>query len=324
MEVIPGLHQLKVPIPDNPIGFVLPYLFEVPGGCAIIDPGWDDPESEAALQSQMDGLGLSFRHVKQIIVTHVHPDHYGLAGRVREASGAPVIVHEQDIAQLRQRAQRLSGDIEGWFRGYGLPQDETFVWQAAHGRRWHVDTEPDRTMADGETLALGRFRLRVIWTPGHSAGHACFYLDDELLLLSGDHVLPTITPNISLWPGSEDENPLSDYLGSLRRLRGLQPRRVLPAHEYDFADLHARLDELEEHHEERLQQMIEAVKAGASTAYDIARAVRWSIGHYDNFNPGTRRAALTETVAHVRYLVGEGRLRSVAAEDGIARFAAPA
>ena len=322
MEIIAGLHQLKVPIPNNPIGYVLPYLFEVPGGCAIIDPGWNADESEEALRSQMAALGLSFGDVKQIIVTHVHPDHFGLAGKVREASGAPIYVHESDIQQLRWRADRDSSEIESWFKGYGLPESETSVWQAARNRRWQVDTEPDRLIKDGESLKLGRFVLEVIWTPGHSAGHACFYMREEELLLSGDHVLPTISPNVSLWPGSEDD-PLSDYLASLEKLRGLRPRRVLPAHEYDFEDLEGRLDELEEHHEDRLQQMVDAVKDGATTPYEIARAVRWSIGHFDNFDPGTRRAAVTETVAHVRYLVGVGRLLPFSEQDGISRFALP-
>ncbi|HLF77993.1 MAG TPA: MBL fold metallo-hydrolase [Dehalococcoidia bacterium] len=323
MEIIAGLHQLKVPIPNNPIGYVLPYLFEVPGGCAIIDPGWNADESEEALRSQMQALGLGFGDVKQIIVTHVHPDHFGLAGKVREASGAPIYVHERDIEQIRWRAGRSSDEIETWFRNYGLPEGETPVWQAARNRRWQVETEPDQLMKDGESLRLGQFELQVIWTPGHSAGHACFYMASEELLLSGDHVLPTISPNVSLWPGSEDDNPLADYLHSLNRLRGLRTRRVLPAHEYDFEDLEGRLDSLEEHHEDRLQQMVDSVQAGATTAYEIARAVRWSIGHFDNFDPGTQRAAVTETVAHVRYLIGEGRLRTFQQEDGISRVALP-
>jgi glyoxylase-like metal-dependent hydrolase (beta-lactamase superfamily II) len=178
-------------------------------------------------------------------------------------------------------------------------------------------------MKDGETLKVGAFELQVIWTPGHSAGHACFYMESEELLLSGDHVLPTISPNVSLWPGSDD-NPLQDYLASLNRLRGLRARRVLPAHEYDFEDLEARLDSLEEHHEDRLQQMVDSVQGGATTAYEIARAVRWSIGHFDNFDPGTQRAAVTETVAHVRYLVSAGRLRTFSEQDGISRVALPA
>jgi glyoxylase-like metal-dependent hydrolase (beta-lactamase superfamily II) len=322
MEIIAGLHQLKVPIPNNPIGYVLPYLFEVPGGCAIIDPGWNADESEEALRTQMQALGLGFADVKQIIVTHVHPDHFGLAGKVKAASGAPIYLHERDIEALRWRADRSSEEIEAWFYNYGLPRSEAPIWQAARGR-WQVSAEPDVLMKDGETLKVGAFELQVIWTPGHSAGHACFYMESEELLLSGDHVLPTISPNVSLWPGSDD-NPLQDYLASLNRLRGLRARRVLPAHEYDFEDLEARLDSLEEHHEDRLQQMVDSVQGGATTAYEIARAVRWSIGHFDNFDPGTQRAAVTETVAHVRYLVSAGRLRTFSKEDGISRVALPA
>ncbi len=322
MEIIAGLHQLKVPIPNNPIGYVLPYLFEVPGGCAIIDPGWNADECEASLRSQMGALGLGFGDVKEIIVTHVHPDHFGLAGKVRDASGAPITVHESDVEQLSWRAKINSDEVEAWFRAYGLPEGGAPVWQTARSRGWQIDTRPDKLIKDGAVLKLGSFELETIWTPGHSAGHACFYMRDEELLLSGDHVLPTISPNVSLWPGSEAD-PLSDYLASLHKLRGLKPRRVLPAHEYDFEDLEARLDGLEEHHNDRLQQMVDAVQAGATTAYEIARAVRWSIGHFDKFEPGTQRAAVSETVAHVRYLVGNGRLLPFNEGDGISRYALP-
>ena len=141
-------------------------------------------------------------------------------------------------------------------------------------------------MHDGETLKLGAFELRVIRTPGHSPGHACFYMERELLLLSGDHVLPTISPNVGLWPGS-DADPLGDYIRSFKLLRGLPVKHVYPAHEYDFADLEARLDELEVHHEERLGEVIAAMTAGATTCYEIARGVKWSIGHFDKFDFGT-------------------------------------
>jgi glyoxylase-like metal-dependent hydrolase (beta-lactamase superfamily II) len=146
-----------------------------------------------------------------------------------------------------------------------------------------------------------------MWTPGHSPGHACFYEERRELLLTGDHVLPTISPNVGLFPGSE-LNPLGDYLASLRRLRGLAVRRVLPAHEYDFEDLEARLDGLEAHHEERLQEVIDAMRDGATTGYAIARAIKWSIGHFDGFDPMTRRAAMTETMAHLEHLMRAGRI----------------
>jgi glyoxylase-like metal-dependent hydrolase (beta-lactamase superfamily II) len=139
------------------------------------------------------------------------------------------------------------------------------------------------------------------------------------LLLTGDHVLPTISPNVGLWPGSEHD-PLGDYLRSLQRLRGLSVKRVLPAHEYDFEDLEARLDGLEVHHEQRLQEVIDAMEAGATTGFEVARGIKWSIGHFDGFDVMTRRAAMTETMAHLEHLMRAGRIE-LHEEDGRAYYA---
>jgi glyoxylase-like metal-dependent hydrolase (beta-lactamase superfamily II) len=320
MEIVNGLHQLKVPVPNNPVGFTLPYLFEVPGGAAIIDPGWDADESVDSLKEQLGDLGLGFRDIKRVIVTHVHPDHYGMAGRVKEESGCEVLVHEKDIEFLRWRANELPNtDIDGWFERNGMPPSPG--WRASVGGRmgrWMTGIEPDTTMTDGQTLTVGRFELQVMWTPGHSPGHACFYEPNQELLLTGDHVLPTISPNVGLWPGSEAD-PLGDYLRSLERLRGLAVKRVLPAHEYDFEDLNARLDGLEAHHEERLQEVIEAMAAGADTGYEIARGIKWSIGHFDGFDHMTRRAAMTETMAHLEHLLRQGKITGEA-DNGVVRY----
>jgi glyoxylase-like metal-dependent hydrolase (beta-lactamase superfamily II) len=321
MEIVNGLHQLKVPVPNNPVGFTLPYLFEVPGGAAIVDPGWDAPESVEALQSQLEALGLSFREIKHVIVTHVHPDHYGMAHRVKEASGCDVLVHEEDTEFLRWRTVELPNtNVDAWFERHGMPVIDSARRASVGGRmgRWGLAVEPDRAMTDGERLRLGDFELLVMWTPGHSPGHACFYEEALELLLTGDHVLPTISPNVGLWPGSE-QNPLGDYLASLRRLRGLAVKRVLPAHEYDFEDLEARLDGLEQHHEERLQEVIDTMEAGATTGYEVARGIKWSIGHFDGFDMMTRRAAMTETMAHLEHLMREGRIE-LREEDGRAYF----
>jgi glyoxylase-like metal-dependent hydrolase (beta-lactamase superfamily II) len=321
MEIVNGLHQLKVPVPNNPIGYTLPYLFEVPGGAAIIDPGWDAPESVDSLRSQLHELGLRMSDIKLVVVTHIHPDHYGMAHRVKQESGCEVLVHEKDIEFLRWRTVSLPNmDIDGWFARNGMPPVPG-GWSGAMGRqanRWAMGAEPDRTLEDGETLRLGIFDLKVLWTPGHSPGHACFYEEDMELLLTGDHVLPTISPNVGLWPGSE-QDPLGDYIRSLQRLRGLRVRRVLPAHEYDFLDLDARLDGLEQHHEERLQEVIDAMLAGANTGYEVARGIKWSVGHFDSFDMMTRRAAMTETMAHIEHLARAGRI-ALREENGRAHY----
>ncbi len=325
-EILPGLYQLKVPIPNNPIGYVLPYLFETKGGYTIIDPGWNADESVRSLKRQLGELGLSFRDIQRVIVTHIHPDHYGMAGRIRQECGAEVVTHEAEVEFIRTRYSDpgpLLHTMGDWLSRHGIPKNEMrdLQYSSMPARRFVEATEPDWTIEDGERLKMGPLELRVIWTPGHSPGHVCFYEEREQLMFTGDHILPTISPNVSLHPQSKDD-PLGDYLRSIKKIRGLPTRKVLPAHEYSFDDLEARLDELEQHHEMRLQEMLDAISGGADTAYAIARHVTWATGKFDDFNPWMRRAAVGETLAHLEYLVRENRLQS-REEAGVVKFGMP-
>jgi glyoxylase-like metal-dependent hydrolase (beta-lactamase superfamily II) len=322
-EIIPGLYQLKVPIPNNPIGYVLPYLFEVHGGYALIDPGWNADESVESLRRQLAELGLSFRDLKRVIATHIHPDHYGMAGRIREEAGCEVVLHEKEKDMVRTRYVNpgpLLDSVGDWLAKHGIPKDERrdLQYSSMPARRFVEAVEPDLTLTDGECLRMGKLELRVIWTPGHTPGHMCFYEEREQLMFTGDHILPTISPNVSLHPQSDDD-PLGEYLSSIKKLRGLPTRKVLPAHEYSFDDLEARLDELDRHHEQRLGEMMDAIRGGADTAYEIARHVTWATGKFDEFNPWMRRSAVGETLSHLRYLANQGRL-STWEEDGVVKW----
>jgi glyoxylase-like metal-dependent hydrolase (beta-lactamase superfamily II) len=322
-EVIPGLHQLKVPIPNNAIGYVLPYLMEVRGGYAIIDPGWNADESVDTLRNQLGELGLGFNDLKRVIVTHVHPDHYGMAGRIREECGAEVVTHEREVEFIRTRYANpgpLLDRMGEWLVRHGTPKEEMhdLQYSSMPARRFVEVSEPDWTLTDGETLKMGRLEFHVIWTPGHSPGHICFYEANEQLMLTGDHILPTISPNVSLHPQSE-EDPLGDYLRSLARLRDLPTKKVLPAHEYSFVGLARRIGELEEHHRVRLGEMVAAIAGGADTAYAVARQATWATGKFDDFNAWMRRAAVGETLSHLRYLANGGQLTTWE-EDGVVKF----
>jgi glyoxylase-like metal-dependent hydrolase (beta-lactamase superfamily II) len=325
-EIIPGLYQLKVPIPNNPIGYVLPYLFETHGGYTLIDPGWNADESVESLKRQLGELGLSFKDLKRVIATHIHPDHYGMAGRIREEAGCEVVLHEREKDMVRTRYMNpgpLLDTMGDWLTMHGIPKEERhdLQYSSMPARRFVEATEPDLTLTDGECLKMGKLELRVIWTPGHSPGHICFYEERQQLMFTGDHILPTISPNVSLHPQSEDD-PLGDYLRSIKKLRGLPTRQVLPAHEYSFDDLEGRLDELEHHHALRLQEMVDAIKGGADNAYAIARHVTWATGKFDDFNPWMRRAAVGETLSHLRYLANEDRLTTWE-EAGLVKWGLP-
>jgi len=312
VRIMDGLYQLRVPIPNNPLGWVLPYLIEGRDGWTLVDSGWNVPEAFDALEQQLDDAGVGFKNLKTLLVTHVHPDHYGLAGQVKERSGATVVIHqrERDLIRSRYRnPEQLLATMGDWLIMHGVPADSMQdLKTSAMPVRGFVDAvEPDEVVWGGEQLEIGRFTFEVWWTPGHSPGHICFLERGQKFILTGDHVLPTITPNISLHP-QQQGNPLGDYIASLKRLEALDVDLVLPAHEYSFHDLQSRLHGIEHHHEQRLDEMVTCTGDGARTAFEIARRVKWVTGTLDSFSPWMQRAALGETLSHLDYLVLEGRL----------------
>ncbi len=313
MRMILGIHQLKVPLPMAGLPYVLPYLVQDGDENLLIDCGWNDPESYRALSGQLEELGTPINEVRQLALTHVHPDHYGLAGRVKQESGATVVMHERERTLIVSRYRDpldLLQEMDGYLHKNGVPEDEVAAMRDSSlpFLRHVVASEPDTTLQGGEHLQVGRFVLEALWTPGHSPGHLCFYEPNHKLLLTGDHILPTITPNVSLHP-QQTGNPLSDYLASLKKLYDLPVDRVLPAHEFDVKHLRRRIDEILHHHDERLGEMEEAVGPDGTTAYQVARTIRWATGAFDSFNHWMQRAALAETLAHLVYLVSRDRLR---------------
>ncbi|MCI0778297.1 MAG: MBL fold metallo-hydrolase [Chloroflexi bacterium] len=322
-EVLSGLYQLKVPIPNNPIGYVLPYLIPGDDGYTLVDSGWNTPEAFAALEAELKEVSVSFDQIKRLLITHVHPDHYGLAGKIKEVCGAEVIVHQRERDFIRSRYRQPGQLLErmaNWLIENGVPEDEMPDMQQSSmpARAFVVPVDPDTVLWGGETLDFGVYRFEVFWTPGHSPGHICFYERAQRVLLTGDHVLPTVTPNVSLHP-QQQGNPLGDYLASLERLMPLEVEEVLPAHEYSFPDLQGRLREIADHHDTRLDEMLAIVGDDGATAYDVASAIIWTTGTFDSFSHWTRRAAISETLAHLEYMVYQGRLHQTK-EDGIIRY----
>lgn len=326
-QVVPGIWQLKVPIPNNPIGHVLPYLIEGEKDTfLLIDAGWNHPASWQALTEEIQAAGADLRQLRRCIATHVHPDHYGLAGRLKDETGMEIVLHEKDGAFIRSRyrePEELLHRVNTWLTEHGAPPDELQPLREASlpARQYVVPCDPDVTLRGGETITVGKFTLEVIWTPGHSPGHICLYERKQKLVFTGDHVLPTITPHVGLHP-QQTGNPLGDFLAALDTLEGLEARKVLPAHQYMFEDLRGRVRAIKEHHRQRLDEMVMAVEREAKTAYEIALQTKWATGPFTGFSPWMKRAAIAETLAHLEYLAWEGRVQKSRGEDGIVRFRA--
>lgn len=322
-EVRGGLWSLPVPIPINPLRYVLVYAFELDGGgVGLVDAGWDTDEAWAALTDGLAVMGAEAADVRAVAVTHIHPDHYGLAGRVREVSGAWVGLHPADAALLQERyveVDRLIASMRGLLELSGVPPATLpDLTEASMQIRGFVSmARPDVLLEDAQSVEFPGWDLRAIWTPGHSPGHLCFYSEARRILLSGDHVLPRITPNIS-FHSQQVPNPLGDYLDSLAKVRALVPDEVLPAHEYRFAVLSSRLDEIERHHAARLAEIEAALgQSPGSSAWELATSLEWS-RRWEELPAYMRRAANGETLAHLVLLERRGRVRR---EAGVpARF----
>jgi glyoxylase-like metal-dependent hydrolase (beta-lactamase superfamily II) len=321
-QVRPGLWSIPVPIPNNPLRYVLVYAFELStGGVALVDAGWNTDEAWSALNDGLAQAGGSTADVEAVMVTHIHPDHYGLAGRVREASGAWIGLHPADAVMLESRYGDTDELLDKMFHlliDSGVPPDRLpDLALASMGVKSMVTmAQPDVLFEDGKEIVLPGWTLRTIWTPGHSPGHVCFYSEDHKLLVSGDHVLPRITPNISVH-SQQISNPLGDYLDSLNKVRDLGTEEVLPAHEYRFSGLPGRLDEIIAHHGARLEE-IEQVLADhpGSTAWQITVQLHWS-RPWDEIQSFMQRQANGETLAHCVLLELEGRVRRQGSEPAL-------
>jgi glyoxylase-like metal-dependent hydrolase (beta-lactamase superfamily II) len=311
-KVRPGMWSIPVPIPNNPLRYVSVYVLELDNGVALVDAGWPTDDAWDALNAGLTEAGGTMGDVRAVVVTHLHPDHYGLAGRVREASGAWVGLHPADATLLDARYDD-TGDLVARMRELmimsGVPDDKLPDLSLASMQVASTLSvaQPDILIEDEQRLDLPGWDFTAVWTPGHSPGHICLYSDQHKLLLSGDHVLPRITPNIS-FHSQQFANPLGSYLESLAKVRALPTDEVLPAHEYRFSGLADRVDVLLAHHGDRLTE-IEGIlkKTPGISCWDITLALSWS-RPWDDIHDYMQRAANGETLAHLVLLEHRGRV----------------
>jgi glyoxylase-like metal-dependent hydrolase (beta-lactamase superfamily II) len=303
--------QLRLPAPHLFIREACAYLFSAGREHLLVDTGPREDPSWPALVDGLADRGLAPGDIGTVLVTHAHGDHYGSAERF-QAAGARVLLHRLDLEFYHQRSRDPEGyrdRLLQWLGSQGVPEPERRAWLAQ--RSWALGAggarlRPDRLLDGDEELILGPLRLRVEWTPGHTPGHVIAWEDRLGLVLLGDHVLPTAAPNIGLdqdLPG----NPLPGYLESLRRLAARPGLIALPGHGHQF-DLVARARELLAHQEDRAGRVLDAVRAGARTAYEVRPAI-WDDDIWAPLKGGLRVNATRTLAAHLARLESMGLLR---------------
>ena len=310
-ECLPRVYRIPVPLPNNPLRELNSYLLLGGDRDLLVDTGFRQPECRAALFAALKELGARPGRT-DVLLTHLHSDHSGLAPEVTEAGGH-IYVSTIDRAQLEGYND---GTRESWramdrvFSAEGFPP-ELMAQNSTNPARALAPAAAHNyvSLSDGQVLTVGEYRLRCLLTPGHTPGQMCFWLEEQKAMLLGDHVLFDITPNITSWPGVDDS--LGDYLDSLKAVRGYDVVLPLPGHR-GRGDFKGRIDELIEHHGHRLEEAFAAVRDHPGLgAYRLAGFMTWKIraSTWDDFPLAQKWFAVGECISHLDHLRAQGRIR---------------
>jgi glyoxylase-like metal-dependent hydrolase (beta-lactamase superfamily II) len=322
IELGVGLRWARIPLPME-LNHINVWLLRHEDGWMLVDTGLADDVCRDAWHSleanDLDGRGLS-----RVFITHDHPDHMGLSRWLHERHGAPVwmsaVGHASTLDFLGASPDDLRSRQHAFVNAHGLEIGLEALKQGAgreHGL-WYGGLPPlARAAQGGESIHAAGRDWELIETSGHCRGHLCLYDPQGEVLISGDQVLPTISPNVSVLPSRPDANPLSDFLESLARLERCAPGTlVLPSHGRPFRGLQRRIHVLRSHHHEQLGNLRAACRE-AQAAYDLLPVMfgRPLRGFH-------RFLALGETVAHLNYLWHAGELARTVDAAGRIRFVA--
>ena len=318
MEIVAGVYQIKLPFPQGVPGNTNAYVVEGSKGNIMVDTGWDSSEALWAFREGLKENLLKFQDINWIVITHVHPDHYGLASKLKELCGAEVIMHRVEAGLINSRYKDFGGllaEVEEELKKNGVPQTElTELKEASLWTKQFVSPDlPDVMLDDGDRLSNGSFEFEVVRTPGHSPGHMCLYEPRKKWLFCGDHVLFKTTPHVGFHPQSGD-NPLGEYINSLKRLEALKTNFIFPGHGPVFNSLKLRAAEILQHHAQRERAIMKVLNEGLKTAYQVATGIPWraeAVGTFVNLSPWDRRLAILETIAHLKLLTFEGKVGKI-------------
>ena len=315
-EPAPAVFRLVLPLPfpglDRVNAFALtgeePALID----CGMhlpdeADHGWDD------LVAALETCDLRPGDVKRLVITHPHIDHYGMAARFVEESGCELVMHAEadtDLAMYRD-PEAIAARVRSLFSDHGIT-DEAELAELTAFEDWRRFlsgvVEATNPVADGDTVMAGDRTWQVVYTPGHAHGHICLWDPEDRLLVSGDHLLPTITPHIDFKRG-ETDNPLGDFLESLAKVEKLDPAMVLPGHGHPFEEGAERARIIQRHHDRRLGSILQVIRRQPCSAEKITEEIFG--GELLNFQ---KRLALGEALAHLAYLRKRGEIERIEEE----------
>lgn len=319
-QVLPDIYRIEIPLPNNPLKATNAYFIRGDKKNLLVDNGFNCDESRQAMDEAIKQLNISME-TTDLFITHLHSDHAGLTKYLATPDTTVWMgKHDSEIVAASRASSHwiifnefvhLSGLAAG-----GLEEDFT----KHPGYKYASEVFTDFTIInEGDIIAVGDYSFQCIWTPGHTPGHMCLYDPDQKLLISGDHILGKITPNITLW--KPDEDVLGQYLESLDKVAHLNIDKILPGHRYILNDCQGRIEELKLHHQRRLENTMDIIGSQTMSAAQVASQMRWDLSYKDwqDFPWGQKLFATGEAMSHLYHLHTTGEL-DISSSDNIVYF----
>ncbi|MFZ5642871.1 MAG: MBL fold metallo-hydrolase [Bacillota bacterium] len=307
-KILPNLYRIEIPLPKNPLKAINSYLIKASDRNLVIDTGMNREECSSVMLSALKELDVDL-HNTDFFITHMHADHSGLVAALATVDSK--VYCSRPDADVILYTDSWEDVLKGAC-AHGFPEIELRTALEKHpgykyASRGHIEFS---IVKDGDSIAIGDYIFRCVGTPGHTKGHMCLYDRDKKILVSGDHVLGDITPNISMFM-TEEGNPLQEYLESLDKVYRLDVELVLPGHRNIFKDHRERISELKKHHRDRADEMLSILDKGSADAYTIASKMKWDIDcpTWDQFPTPQKWFATGEAIAHLKYLEDEGKVK---------------
>lgn len=321
LEIAPGILWMRLPLPFR-LNHVNVYLLEDDAGWTILDAGVDDAPTRAFWSEVLDKV-LRGKPVTRVLVTHFHPDHVGASAFLCERTGANLAMGETEYLTARVHLSAGAAEVaaeQGFYRRHGLNTEQlAFMARRLERYRRVVPALPTRyaPLRAGDRLRIGPRVSDVHCFAGHSPAQILLHAAKDDILIAADHVLPQISPNVSVAEEKPEDDPLGLYLESFEAIRGAVPDSalVLPGHRLPFRGLHLRLDQLAAHHAERCAVIVEACRQGPLCVAEMV-PVLFPI----ELDPHQLWFAFSEALAHVNYLARRGRLAAIPGSDGVRRW----
>jgi glyoxylase-like metal-dependent hydrolase (beta-lactamase superfamily II) len=315
--VLPCFYRVEIPLPQTPLQALNSYIITSGERALIIDTGMNEKVCLDAMTNAINELDIDLDN-SDFFITHSHSDHVGLIPTLALNRSVKVFFNRPEINHVNSESiiewaekSSIIARRNGYYRN-GIRQmvagvtrgEKRFVW-----RQFDIKKE-------GDIIGIGDYKFIVIETPGHSRGHMCLYEPVKKLLVSGDHILNDITPNISS-RFNDDENPLREYLSSLDKVYSLDVSLALPGHRSMITDIKGRINEIKNHHKERLEEVLNLLRKSSRNAFEVASKMKWDMTYenWEEFPIYPKWFAFSEALSHLQYLESQGKIRRLILPD---------